>query len=128
MPWSRRQRRGARPSLDRDTGNDRSERPRVVLLPDGLVAVVKADCPTCRLVEPVLRQLANTGPLTVVSQDDPAFPVDLPVTDDRELELSWRLGIETVPTLLRVVDGAETDRLVGWLRGAWEEFTGVAGL
>jgi len=27
------------------------------LLPDGLVAVVKRDCPTCSLIEPVLRQL-----------------------------------------------------------------------
>ena len=97
-------------------------------VPDGLVAVVKRDCPTCTLVEPVLRQLADAGALTVVCQDDPAFPRDLPVVDDRELELSWRLHIETVPTLLRMADGAESGRVEGWLRSAWEAFTGVAGL
>jgi len=97
-------------------------------LPDGLVAVVKRDCPTCTLVEPVLRRLAAAGPLTVYSQDDPGFPGGIPVEDDRELETSWRLGIETVPTLLRVRDGTPVDRLHGWLRSAWEEFTGVPGL
>ena len=44
-------------------------------LPDGLVAIVKADCPTCRLVEPVLHELAaGDERLTVVTQDDPSFP------------------------------------------------------
>ncbi len=97
-------------------------------VPDGLVAVVKHDCPTCTLVEPVLRQLAGAGPLTVVSQDDPDFPGGLPVVDDRELEVSWRLRIETVPTLLRLAGGTETGRVEGWLRGAWEAFTGVRDL
>ncbi|WP_336029129.1 thioredoxin family protein [Geodermatophilus sp. FMUSA9-8] len=97
-------------------------------VPDGLVAVVKRDCPTCALVEPVLQQLAGAGPLTVVSQDDPGFPAGLPVTDDRELEVSWRLRIETVPTLLRVDGGTETGRVEGWLRSAWETFTGVEDL
>ncbi|MCW2579543.1 MAG: uncharacterized protein JWP33_650 [Blastococcus sp.] len=98
------------------------------MLPDGLVAIVKRNCPTCILVEPVLRELAATGPLTVYSQDDPAFPSGTPVVDDRELEISWRLGIETVPTLLRFEGGREVGRLHGWLRSAWEDFTGVAGL
>ena len=33
-------------------------------LPDGLVAFVKHNCPTCALVEPVLAQLANAGDLS----------------------------------------------------------------
>ncbi|MEZ5340256.1 MAG: hypothetical protein R2706_02065 [Acidimicrobiales bacterium] len=41
---------------------------------NGLVAVVKRDCPTCELVVPVLDQLASVGDLTVFSQDDPTFP------------------------------------------------------
>jgi hypothetical protein len=101
---------------------------RVATVPDGLVAVVKRDCPTCTLVEPVLGQLAAAVPLTVCSQDDPAFPNGLPVVDDRELEISWRLGIETVPTLLRVTDGRETGRVVGWLRSQWQDFSGVPNL
>ena len=61
-------------------------------LPDGIVAVVKHDCPTCVLVEPVLRALA-TGtptPLSVVSQDDPAFPAGVEVIDDRDLGSATR--------------------------------------
>lgn len=97
-------------------------------LPDGWVAVVKRDCPTCVLVEPVLRQLAGAGELTVYSQDDPAFPDGVSVVDDRELEASWRLQVQTVPTLLRVEDGTEVERTEGWLRERWEALTGVAGL
>ena len=98
------------------------------VLPDGWVAVVKRECPTCVLVAPVLQQLAGAGPLTVVSQDDPAFPDGTTVVDDRELEASWRLGIETVPTLLRVEHGVEVARTVGWLRTEWETLTGVPEL
>ena len=44
-------------------------------LRDGLVAVVKEDCPTCQLVTPVLEEVRSAGmPLTVITQDDPAFP------------------------------------------------------
>ena len=97
-------------------------------LPDGLVAVVKRDCPTCGLVAPVLAQLAGAGPLTVLSQDDPAFPPGVRVVDDRELEASWRLQVLTVPTLLRVEGGVEVERTEGWLRERWEALTGVGGL
>ena len=97
-------------------------------LPDGWVAVVKRDCPTCALVEPVLQQLAAAGPLTVYSQDDPGFPAGVQVADDRELEMSWRLQVDTVPTLLRVGGGKEVERTVGWLREAWESVTGLTGL
>jgi hypothetical protein len=92
----------------------------------GLVAVVKRDCPTCRLVAPVLAQLVDAGlPLTVYSQDDPTFPSDVGgVVDDSSLETSWHLGIETVPTLL----SADGERIVGWSRPQWEAFTGVARL
>jgi hypothetical protein len=62
-----------------------------------------------------------------VSQDDPTFPFE-GVVDDTDLDLSWRLGIETVPTLLRLEGGRETGRSVGWHREQWEELTGVAGL
>jgi hypothetical protein len=99
-----------------------------VQLPDGWVAVVKRDCPTCELVAPVLAELAAAGSLTAFSQDDPAFPPGVPVVDDRELEVSWRLQVQTVPTLLRVRDGGEVERTEGWLRERWEALTGVRGL
>jgi hypothetical protein len=98
-------------------------------LPDGLVAFVKRECPTCALVAPVLRQLRESGVrLTVFTQDDPGFPAGLDPVDDTALEASFRHSIETVPTLLRVDGGAEAGRTVGWSRAQWEAFTGVRGL
>jgi hypothetical protein len=90
--------------------------------------VVKRDCPTCQLVVPVLQDLAKRVELTVYTQDDPGFPEGIPALDDRSLELSWHHGIEAVPTLLRVVDGVEKERALGWHRGEWEQLTGVTGL
>jgi len=97
-------------------------------LPDGIVAFVKRDCPTCVVVEPVLASLAGRIALTVYTQDDPEFPKGAQPLDDRSLEVSWHHEIEAVPTLLRVVAGRETDRVLGWHRKDWEELTGVPGL
>jgi hypothetical protein len=97
---------------------------------DGLVAIVKRDCPTCVLIAPVLADLQARGaPLTVYSQDDPTFPEDVAgVRDDRELDVSYALDLTTVPTLLRVEHGEQTARLEGWSRDQWEKVTGVDGL
>ncbi|MCU1450952.1 MAG: uncharacterized protein JWP02_3122 [Acidimicrobiales bacterium] len=78
-----------------------------------IVAVVRDECPTCTLVAPVLADLLERGVVSEVVRED----------DDAGLEASWRLGIETVPTLVR-----GPDRIVGWSRSQWEEFTGVPGL
>jgi len=80
---------------------------------EGIVAVVKRDCPTCALVAPVLEDLVVRGVVSTIYRED----------DDDGLEASWRLAIETVPTLLR-----GDKRIVGWSRAQWEEFTGVSGL
>ena len=104
-------------------------------LKDGYVAVVKEDCPTCRLVVPVLSQLAEgERALTVYSQDEVAFLEPIPsangttVAYDSTLETSFRLNIETVPTLIKVQEGAEAGRIVGWQREEWQTFTGMADL
>ena len=99
-------------------------------LPDGLVAVVKRDCATCRLVEPVLAELVARGrALTVYSQDDPGFPEAIASRiDDRELVVSWHHRIETVPTLLRIEGGAEAARTEGWARADWEQVAGLSAL
>jgi hypothetical protein len=98
-------------------------------LPDGLVAVVKKDCPTCELVAPVLGAIVANQPLTVYSQDDPTFPTEIiDVVDDLSLDMSWHHEIETVPTLLRVENGAEVERIVGWSRQQWQEFSGMSEL
>ena len=95
-----------------------------------LVLVAKRDCPTCVMVESVIRQLAGADiALTVYSQDDPTFPADAgEVVDDRELEHSYRMRIETVPTLLRLRDGEEVARAIGWERSEWEALSGVGDL
>jgi hypothetical protein len=96
---------------------------------DGFVVFAKEECPTCQLVAPVLRTLARTEQkLVVYSQDDPAFPADLDVVDDTALEQSFRLDVETVPTLIRLSEGREVARTVGWDRAEWERVTGLRGL
>ncbi len=102
-----------------------SERPA---LPNGLVAFVKRDCPTCVLVGPVLAQLAKHAELTVYTQDDPSFPEGVPAIDDRDLNVSWHHKIDAVPTLVRVEEGHETERVLGWHRGDWERVSGASGL
>ena len=99
-------------------------------LPDGLVAIVKRDCPTCTLVVPVLAELGAdpTTRLTVVTQDDPTFPDGIDAIDDTDLTLSFALDLDTVPTLLRIEGGREVARTVGWSRDQWEAFTGRTGL
>jgi hypothetical protein len=42
-------------------------------LPDGIVAIVKRDCPTCELVAPMLVALAGQVKLTIFTQDDPSL-------------------------------------------------------
>ncbi|MDZ7675726.1 MAG: hypothetical protein U5K30_11750 [Acidimicrobiales bacterium] len=99
-----------------------AERPT---LPDGVVAIVKRDCPTCTLVEPVLQRVHGGGvALAVYSQDDPGFPAGLPVVDDRDLTVSHLWDIETVPTLLRIEDRQGDERLVGWDREQWRGLFG----
>ena len=104
------------------------------------VAVVKDDCETCHLIAPVLAEIAAAGHrLTVYWQDDGAFlDPSLMTFDDRELEHSFRLGIETVPTLIRHDPGTgpearhprntEAARTAGWIRSEWRSLTGLAGL
>lgn len=97
---------------------------------DGLIVVLKRDCPTCTLLGPVYGELADSGaPLLVVSQDDPTFPENIDgVFDDADLEQSYGLNIETVPTLIRMEGGSEVGRRIGWHRDEWRELTGVKAL
>ena len=99
-------------------------------LPNGLIVVAKRECPTCLLVEPVLRELADgKAALTVYTQDDPAYAAGVGgVILDETLETSYRLGIEIVPTLIRVEDGREVERTYGWHRGDWQRITGRSNL
>ncbi len=94
---------------------------------DGLVIVAKRDCPTCTLVEPVMRSLDRAGPLAVITQDDPSFPSGVgTVIDDHDLQRSFLLEVETVPTLIRFKGGREVERTVGWDRAEGTRLAGAA--
>jgi hypothetical protein len=96
---------------------------------DGLVAVVKRDCPTCVMAAPVFGDLARQARLSVYTQDDPSFPDTVPErVDDTALDVSHRLKIEIVPTLIQFAGGREIGRTFGWDRSEWERLSGVAGL
>lgn len=94
--------------------------------------VVKKDCPTCALIEPVINQLAKqyADKLVIYVQDDPSFPDDIEATvDDTSLEFSYKSSIEIVPTLLKLDDdNGEQSRIYGWDKNQWQEFTGIDDL
>ncbi len=94
--------------------------------------VVKKDCPTCALIEPVIKQLSDTfnNSLTIYVQDDPSFPESVAdKIDDSSLEFSYKQNIEIVPTLIRSGDGLdEQTRIFGWDKSQWQEFTGIENL
>ncbi|MCP5011473.1 MAG: thioredoxin family protein, partial [Aestuariibacter sp.] len=97
-------------------------------LSDGWHIVCKQDCATCTLIQPVYQQLLDAHlPLTIYTQDNPDFPVKTAVSDT-QLEISFHLNIEIVPTIIRITDGQETARTVGWNRAQWETITGISGL
>jgi hypothetical protein len=111
-------------------GTDVEGVPHPDLLDDGLVVVVKRDCPTCLLVVPVLEQLAaSERPVDVLVQDDlDPFAAIAGSRLDTGLDTSWALEVTTVPTLVSRVGGAETDRTEGWSRGEWERVAGIDDL
>ena len=94
--------------------------------------VVKKDCPTCALIEPVIKQLSDTfnNSLTIYVQDDPSFPESVAnKIDDSSLEFSYKQKTEVVPTLIRSGDGLdEQARIFGWDKSQWQEFTGIENL
>ena len=98
--------------------------PGAPTLPDGLVVILKRECATCVMVVPLLGQFATT----VYTQDDPTFPDGIAALHDADLSVSWHYDIETVPTLIKVVDGVEVDRTIGWVRSEWRRITGVDDL
>ena len=96
---------------------------------DGLHLVVKKDCPTCALIEPIIHMLSKSENLAVYVQDDPAYLAELAVQqDDTTLENSFHLDIETVPTLLSFEGGKETGRAIGWHQSEWQDLTGIKSL
>jgi len=93
--------------------------------------VLKKDCATCRLIEPVAQELAQRlqGSLQIYVQDDPSFPASIDQKiDDTELEFSFHNGIEVVPTLIRFNGEEESERVFGWDKKQWQEFLQITDL
>ncbi|WP_458098172.1 hypothetical protein [Roseomonas sp. WA12] len=89
---------------------------------DGLVVFLKAECPTCQLVAPLLPALGAT----VILQDDPSAVAG--AVDDTALALSFAADIEIVPTIIRRAAGAEAERSCGWDQKEWRRITGAPDL
>src|SRR5260221_627594 len=74
----------------------------------------------------VLGDVARRAGLTVYTQDDPGFPETVASrVDDTGLDVSHRLKIEIVPTVIRLERGREVARTFGWDRAEWERVTGL---
>ncbi|MFT6616281.1 MAG: hypothetical protein ACJAXR_002275 [Halopseudomonas sp.] len=78
----------------------------------------------------MLAQLARgSRPLTVIVQDTADFAVGKgQQIADEDLNLSWQLDCEIVPTLILRDDGVEVERTYGWFREDWENISGLSGL
>ena len=100
------------------------------LIADGLVAFVKRACPTCSMIEPQMREVAQVRPdFQVVTQDNVSFPAQVTnLIDDRELDQSYLNHIEATPTLIRFAGAREVERVMGCDRAAWQRLTGIAAL
>lgn len=93
------------------------------------LAVVKEDCPTCRLAVPALAEMRAAGlDVDVVTQDEAAFPRGLAPRHDADLSESHRLGVEIVPTVVAYDGEAETARVFGWNKNEWRSLTGLNDL
>ncbi len=99
-------------------------------LSNGLIVIAKRDCPTCVLVEPLLRELDEAGqPLAVLVQGDEPYAANVSgMLHDDTLEQSYRLQVEFVPTLIRMEGGREVERTYGWHRSDWQRITGLPDL
>lgn len=93
--------------------------------------VLKKACPTCALIEPVAQELVRhfADQLTIYTQDDPEFPSATPnVVDDTDLRFSYQNQIEIVPSLIRVDKAGRKQRICGWDKAEWRQFTGITNL
>ena len=93
--------------------------------------VIKKDCPTCEMIEPVLVELTASypGKVSIYVQDDPSFPESIEnKIDDTSLEFSYRNNIEIVPTLICSTESKESARTYGWDKTEWQRLTNLASL
>jgi thiol-disulfide isomerase/thioredoxin len=100
----------------------------------------KVTCPVCQMAAPIATQLERLSPDRVVGigQDPPGrlrefsanYGLDTPsVSDSPPFAVSEAYGIETVPTLVLVDDGAVVDLVQSWDRDGYHRVSArLAGL
>lgn len=60
-------------------------------------------CGPCQMIAPIIEQIAQDNPHITVAK----------VNVDEAAALAVRYGVESIPTLIALRDGQETDRMVG---------------
>jgi hypothetical protein len=101
-----------------------------------LIAILETDCPTCRLITPYLNVLANSIPVSAVSQDDEnvtlefvrQMDVRFPVQCDPGFGLSKKFAVVTVPTLYVLDEDRIVRREPGFDKNALNEIAALFGL
>lgn len=101
-----------------------------------VICFLKADCPTCKLVIPILDSFHQTHTpkqnqidLYLIGQTSAGntelvdeFNLQAPLLDDSQLKTSFAYDVEIVPTLILVdSDGQEMQRLEGFVKPEWQK-------
>lgn len=60
-------------------------------------------CGPCQMIAPIIEKLAEDNPQITVAK----------INVDEAPQLAIRFGVESIPTLIAMRDGEETDRMVG---------------
>ena len=105
---------------------------QAIALPNGdnvTICFIKEDCPTCKLITPLLQELHSNGVnMIAVGQTQEGnqklideFGLTLPVLDDSALQVSFAYDIDTVPSLFQISDNKITNHLIGFAKQEWQE-------
>ncbi|MFT7307041.1 MAG: hypothetical protein ACI9P7_002311 [Candidatus Azotimanducaceae bacterium] len=99
-----------------------------------LICFIKEDCPTCKLVVPILEQLHKNGVLLLaIGQTKDGnealveqFKLSMPILDDSTLKVSFAYDIDTVPTVVRTTaEGTIDAQLIGFVKEEWQSLLGT---
>jgi len=99
-----------------------------------LICFIKEDCPTCKLIVPILQQLHQKQLLLLaIGQTKDGndrlikeFDLTMPLLDDSDLKVSFAYDIDTVPTLVKTSpNGSIEAQLIGFVKEEWQALLGT---
>jgi len=94
-----------------------------------LICFIKEDCPTCKLIVPILEQLHQKQLLILaIGQTKDGndrlikeFDLTMPILDDSDLKVSFAYDIDTVPTLVKTLPSGNIEaQLIGFVKEEWQ--------